>query len=205
MRWKSPQAQSALSLVVATCAASPLIAVGDPLGVYLGASVGQSTVKADPLDFSEHDLGWKALVGIRPLALLGVEIAYTDFGHPTYSQGVPGGLNASVRASAAEALGLVYLPLPVPFLDIYGKGGVARFNYQASSSSGCLACAPYNPNYTSTRPAYGGGVQFKFSKLAARVEYERISARDGDPSLLISRANVDFLNVGIADGGRCAL
>jgi len=184
MRSKSPQAQSALGLVIATCITSPLVAVADPLGAYLGASVGESTVKADPLDFSEHDLGWKALVGIRPLALLGVEIAYTDFGHPNYSQGVPLGLNASVRASATEALGLVYLPLPVPFLDVYGKGGVARLNYHANSSSGCLACAPYNPDYTSTRLAYGGGVQLKFSKLAARVEYERISASEGDPSLL---------------------
>jgi hypothetical protein len=164
--------------------ASPLVAVADSLGAYAGASVGQSTVKADPIDFSKHDWGWRVLVGIRPLPLLGAEIAYTDFGHPNYQQGVPFGLNVSVRASSVEALGLVYLPLPVPFLDVYGKGGVARLNYRASSSSGCLACNPFNADYTETRVAYGGGAQLKFDRLAARVEYERISARDGDPSLL---------------------
>ena len=184
MRSTSPQALSALLIVAATCVASPFVAVADPLGAYAGASVGQSTVKADPLQFNEHDLGWKVLLGIRPLAILGAEIAYTDFGHPTYSQGVPSGLNASVRASSVEALGLVYLPLPVPLLDIYGKGGVARLSYRASSSSGCLACTFFNANETATRVAYGAGAQLKFDRVAARVEYERISASNGDPSLL---------------------
>jgi hypothetical protein len=67
---------------------------------------------------------------------------------------------------------------------VYGKVGLARLNYRASINSGCLACTPHNPDYTSTRIAYGGGVQLKFSKLAARFEYERISASDGDLSLL---------------------
>jgi opacity protein-like surface antigen len=150
----------------------------------VGASIGESRVKADPLEFNKHDLGWKVLVGIRPLALLGAEISYIDFGHPTYSQGVPGGLNVSVRASGAEALGVVYLPLPMPRLDIYGKGGVARLSYRASSSSGCLACTFFNTDRTDTRFAYGAGAQLKFNRIAARLEYERISASNGDPSLL---------------------
>ncbi len=184
MKSKSPHTHSALLIFVAASVTSPLVAVADPLGAYAGASVGQSTVKADPLELSKHDWGWKILAGIRPLALLGAEIAYTDFGHPNYSQGVLGGLNASVRASSAEALGLVYLPLPVPLLDVYGKGGVARLNYRASSSSGCLACNPFNADHTETRVAYGAGAQLRFDRLAARVDYERISASNGDPSLL---------------------
>jgi hypothetical protein len=184
MKSKDPRVHRAVLIVVGACLASPLLAVADPLGAYAGASVGQSTVKADPLEFSKHDWGWKVLVGIRPLALLGAEIAYVDFGHPSYSQGVAGGLNASVRASSAEALGLVYLPLPVPLLDVYGKGGVARLNYRASSSNGCLACNLFNADHTETRAAYGAGAQLKFDRLAARVDYERISASTGDPSLL---------------------
>jgi opacity protein-like surface antigen len=184
MKSKDPRAHSALLIVGGTCLASPLVAVADPLGAYVGASVGQSTVRADPLEFSKHDRGWKVLIGIRPLALLGAEITYVDFGHSSYSQGVPFGLNASARASSAVALGLVYLPLPVPFLDVYGKGGVARLNYHASSSGGCLACNYFNADYSETSVAYGGGAQLKFDRLAVRVEYERISARNGDPSLL---------------------
>jgi outer membrane protein with beta-barrel domain len=185
MRSTSPQALNALRLVVATYVASPLVAVADPLGAYVGASVGQSTVRADPIEFNKHDSGWKVLVGIRPLALFGAEIAYADYGHPSIRY--PPfflGYGASARASAGEAFGLAYLPLPVPNLDVYGKAGFARLSYRASINSGCLACAPHNPGYTSTRLAYGGGVQLRFSKLAARVEYERISASNGDPSLL---------------------
>lgn len=78
----------------------------------------------------------------------------------------------------------VYLPLPVPLLDVYGKGGVARLNYRASSSNGCLACSLFNADYSETRVAYGGGAQLKLDRLAVRVEYERISASNGDPSLI---------------------
>jgi hypothetical protein len=178
------QALSALTLVVAACVAFPIVAVADPLNTYVGASIGESTVKADPLDFNKRDLGWKVLVGIRPLALLGGEISYIDFGHPTYSQGVPGGLNISARASGPEALGVVYLPLPMPLLDIYAKGGVARLSYRASSSSGCLSCTFLNTDRTDTRFAYGAGAQIKFNRIGARIEYERVSASNGDPSML---------------------
>ena len=163
----------------------PLTGVAaDLLGAYVGASAGQSTVKADPLEFSEHDLGWKVSLGIRPIAVLGAEIVYLDFGHPSYSQGVPGGSNISARASATEALGLVYLPLPISLVDLYAKGGIARLNYRASSSSGCLACTFFNADYTQTRFAYGAGAQLKFDKLAVRIEYDRVSATNGDPSLI---------------------
>jgi len=184
MKLQSPRAHGALLMVVAACLISPPVAFADPLDVYAGASVGQSTVKADPIAFNQHDTGWKVLVGIRPVALLGAEIAYTDFGHPNYSQGVPGGFNASAHASSTEALGIVYLPIPVPLLDVYGKAGVARLNYGASSSSGCLACVFLNTDYKETRVAYGAGAQLKFNRLAVRVEYERVSASNGDPSLL---------------------
>jgi opacity protein-like surface antigen len=170
---------------IAACAAWPLVASADPLGLYLGASVGQSAVKSDPIAFSEHDLGWKAVAGIRPISLLGAEIAYLDFGHPRHTQGVPLGFNNSASASGAELLGVVYLPIPVPLLNIYAKGGLAHLDYRASSSSGCLACNPFSADYTENRFAYGAGAQLKlFEQLAARLEYDRVSARNGDPSLL---------------------
>jgi opacity protein-like surface antigen len=184
MKSQSPRAHRALLIVVAACLISPPVAFASPLDVYAGASVGQSTVKADPIAFNQHTTGWTILVGIRPVALLGAEIAYTDFGHPNYSQGVPGGFNASAHASSTEALGILYLPIPVPLLDVYGKAGVARLHYGASSSSGCLACVFFNTDSTETRVAYGAGAQLKFDRLAVRVEYQRVRASNGDPSLL---------------------
>ena len=182
------RARNASLLVIAAYLALPLAALADPLGIYLGASVGQSTVKADLIGFSQHDPAWKVLAGIRPFAVLGAEVAYTDFGHPSYSLG-GGAFNASVRASSVDVFGLVYLPIPVPFLDVYGKGGLANLRYRANSSYVCTrpvppGCTFFGANYTEDRAAYGVGVQLKFDPLAVRAEYERISASNGDPSLL---------------------
>jgi hypothetical protein len=171
---------------IAIYVSRPPVAAADPLGFYLGASVGQSTVKSDPISFSEHDHGWKAVAGIRPISLFGAEISYVDFGHPRSTQGVPLGFSNSAGASGAELLGVVYFPIPVPLLDIYAKGGLARLDYRANSSSGCLACTPFSSDSTENRFAYGAGVQLKLFGLsaAARLEYDRVSVRSGDPSLL---------------------
>jgi hypothetical protein len=148
--------------------------------------MGQATVKSDPISFSEQDFGWKAIAGIRPVSPFGAEVAYVNFGHPRRSQGAPLGFNNSASASGAELLGVVYFPIPVPLLDIFAKGGLAHLDYHASSSSGCLACTPFNADYTENRLAYGVGAQLKlFGELAAaRLEYDRVSDRNGDPSLL---------------------
>jgi hypothetical protein len=78
----------------------------DLLGMYVGGSVGQSIVRASQLDFlgpyppnpspvpvsvSKSATGWKVFAGLRPISLVGAELAYTDFGHPTASQGPPAG------------------------------------------------------------------------------------------------------------------
>ena len=51
------------------------------------------------------------------------------------------------------------------------------------------ACAvvyvpPYSASSSATRAAFGAGLQVKFARFAARAEYERISARGGDPDLI---------------------
>ena len=43
---------------------------------------------------------------------------------------------------------------------------------------------PYSLSGTSTHPAYGAGVQLKFTSFAVRAEYERISVVSGDVNLL---------------------
>jgi hypothetical protein len=63
-------------------------------------------------------------------------------------------------------------------LGLYLGGAIGRANDNSSLS--CL----FDSDHTDTRFAYDGGVQFKISRLGLRAEYERISARGGDPSLL---------------------
>jgi opacity protein-like surface antigen len=162
--------------------AAPALAE-NPLGFYLGGAVGDSDLRSNTGPFGypgylQHDTAWKVMAGIRPISLLGAEIAYMDFGHPsdfTYYG------NQDTRATATALLGVGYLPLPMPFLDVYGKLGLARLQYRAGSSFACAfaqnSCQSvgYLQDQTDTRFAYGAGVQAKFSSLAVRAEYERIS------------------------------
>ena len=50
-------------VAIAATVSWPQIAWTSPLDAYVGVSVGQSTVKADPLALNKHDLGWKLEVG----------------------------------------------------------------------------------------------------------------------------------------------
>ena len=197
-------ASTILSVVAlaATCASTRALA-DDALNFYVGAAVGQSHLRTEKeisgdTDYNYllegHRTSWKAFAGIRPLSPLGVELQYTDFG--SLSAGLPnkglGGLSkVDAKATTLSALG--YLPLPVPFLDIYGKLGVARLHETTTEVSPfpfCPAaggpCVPSTSDLSdwSTNFAYGAGVQGKIGDLAIRAEYERISASGENPSIV---------------------
>jgi opacity protein-like surface antigen len=188
-------------------------AVANPLGFYIGAAVGQARAHgklnlneivggvSSPFAFASHATGWKAIVGLRPISLLGAEAEYIDFGAAKGTAGlasttVVGGFNgaASAQPRALAVFGLLYLPMPLPLLDVYGKAGVATFKpglkaaVQSLCPSGVQCTAPpgiaYDYNRNSQELALGAGVQLKFAGLAVRGEYERISAAKGDPDLL---------------------
>src|ERR1700730_11356984 len=110
-------------LTVGACAASTAALADNPVGFYLGAGVGYSTVRSDdpayglPGYFNDHQTAWKVIGGIRPLPIVGAEVEYIDFGHPNHDYGANGfgnyGLDSHPRAAALFGVG--YLPLPVPF------------------------------------------------------------------------------------------
>jgi OmpA-like transmembrane domain len=113
-------------LALCTACASTTVAAANPLGFYVGAGIGESEIRRDGsfLDadyrYDEYHAGWKVILGIRPVSPLGLELEYIDFGRAS------AGINdyfesSSVDARATTLFGVGYLPLPVPFLDIYGK------------------------------------------------------------------------------------
>jgi hypothetical protein len=203
-----PMAMSSIALavgIVTLC--SPFSAcAADLLGFYAGAAVGQADIRANdvaialtPVGFDEHAKGWRVLAGIRPISLIGAELEYVDFGHP--SEQMPLGIvNLAIQADAhpraAILSGLLYAPLPLPLLDLYGKAGLSllRTDVHAGvvctatpANPGCPPTTPYPPlalSESTTEFAYGAGTQLKFSAFAVRLEYERISASGGDPDLL---------------------
>jgi hypothetical protein len=207
----------ALWVVGAAVASGPL-AAADFLGLYFGGAVGHSTVRADqvgfvdatgtalagPVSLSAHHPGWKLVAGLRPLSLIGAEIEYIDFGKPTATSTPSGfglGYTADVRAKATAAFGVLYAPIPLPLVDVYGKAGLARLQTTVDGTAGfgcfppltCpLASGGFHRDQSTTRPAYGAGAQVKVGRLAIRAEYERINANNGDPDLLSIGATWSF-------------
>jgi opacity protein-like surface antigen len=176
-----------------------LAEAADPLGLYVGAAVGQATIRADPLpdgvaSISKNDTGWKIMLGVRPIPLIGAELEYIDFGHAHTQEGSLGrgfAYRADLRATGPSAFGILYAPIPVPAFDLYGKVGMSRLHSTVNEVySWPIDCFPgMCPAYlrgerTDTRLAYGAGLQVKLARLAVRAEYERISASTGDPSLM---------------------
>jgi opacity protein-like surface antigen len=109
--------------LVTTIGCAPALAA-DPLGFYIGAGVGHSQVRNDfefsdvaiPVSINGSATGWKLMAGIRPLSILGAEVAYIDFGSANGAASIPatptqGGLNATAtshpKAAALFAVGYV--------------------------------------------------------------------------------------------------
>lgn len=197
----------AATLAIVACAASSSALASNPLGFYLGAGAGYSTIRSDdssyglPGYFNDHHAAWKAIAGVRPIPILGAEYEYIDFGQPGRHYGSHSfdyyGLDSHPRASALFGMG--YLPLPIPFFDIYGKAGVARLQtdvttFQAVPCSVNLTCPPIasRHNQTDNKFAYGAGVQSKAWGVSFRAEYERISSQFGDPDALTVSATWTF-------------
>jgi hypothetical protein len=194
-----------MSIALGAIGTSTRVFADDPLGFYVGAGFGEANVRDSKeiigdtgydYSFSASHTGWKLTAGIRPLALLGAEVEYIDFGNP--STGTVGGFGglSRVDAKAGALFAVGYLPIPVPFLDVYGKLGMARLRAKATEDPPTPACPvaypactvvdvqPFNVTDWSTNVAFGLGVQGKWGALAVRAEYERIAANAGNPDLV---------------------
>ena len=182
-------------LAIAACAASGAASADNPVGFYLGAGAGTSQIRSDdsyygyPGYYNDYQFAWQAMLGIRPINLLGFEAEYIDFGQPYSHHGYydynVSGSDSHPTAPALFAVG--YLPIPIPFLDIFAKAGAARLSTNITDfvQQPCVAggpCPYFVPTnrheVIDTRFAYGVGVQSKFPLgLIVRGEYQRISSQ----------------------------
>jgi hypothetical protein len=203
MRTTAVHSSGFLSLISATIVAFALsggnAVAEDLVGLYVGAAIGQGHVDESasyptianphPGEFRENHAAFKVMVGVRPISLLGAELTYIDFGHPS-GDIFQFPANASLRGPAA--FGTLYLPVPV--IDVYVKAGIARLQSTLSGffPNGDQVCGPGEPcgaspfrlNRTNTSGAGGAGAQYKLGSWAVRAEYERFNAAGGNPSLL---------------------
>jgi opacity protein-like surface antigen len=164
-----------------------LAAHADPLGFYVGAGVGESTVQSSellPVQVYEHPTGWKVFAGWRPIQMFGAELEYVDLGSKSntfynYSTGAVDYQHASASAIGAFAVG--YLPQPIPFLDFYGKIGLASLHTNLSNT--VSPGGVFTQDTSNARFAYGAGLQLKFGAPALRLEYQGFTTSGGDQSL----------------------
>lgn len=148
-------------------------------GIYVGGGVSQS--KVDDIldtDLKIDDTAWKAIVGIRPLDFLAVEANYMDLGSESRNLGP---VSVDADAKAFGAFGLLYLPLPVPFIDVYAKAGLVRWELESNSTGGL-----FDLDDNGTEFAYGGGAQLNFGSLSARLEYETFDIDNTDGLELVT-------------------
>jgi hypothetical protein len=152
---------------LALCAGNAIAADN---GFYLGAAASQSKIDGfGNLDLK--DSGYKVIAGFRPLDSFAVELNYMDLGSDSVTAGAA---RFDAEAKAYAAYGMLMLPLP--FVDLYVKAGVAQWEVKGRLSA--ITVSSFKDD--GTEFAYGGGVQAHFGSLGARLEYESFDIEDTD-------------------------
>lgn len=146
-----------------------------PLGFYLGGGITQSRFDANKFTVDHKDNSWKAIAGVRLHEYGALEVNYVDFGKavaPAIAGPVAGPFATRAKAYSAFGVGI----LPVGWVDLYAKAGVAR-----TEARGSIAGVSFSDS--ATKFAYGAGVSMRLQQFAIRAEYEKYnigSIRDLD-------------------------
>jgi len=146
------------------------------LGLYAGAGITRSKMEdVFHTNFNLSNTSWKVYAGLRPIGFpLGVDVDYVDLGSADAAT-FRGAAHADSKAFAAYAVG--YLPIPVPDVDVYGKAGLARWQFNGQYTSPGLFAVSEN----GTDFAWGVGGQVHFlGRFAARLEYEHYNVHQAD-------------------------
>ena len=177
--------RSVLLLTVLALAAG--VARADSDLIYVGAGISKDKLSNIAPSGGLSDLNntsWKVLGGLRVVKFLGVEADYLNLGSQT-SAFVNTGSHSEAKAATGFAVG--YLPLPVPFVDLYGKAGLARWSLSGSTSTpgGLFAFSDHGTEF-----AWGAGAQVHFGNIGGRLEYENFRIPNTDGARVISVAAI---------------
>ena len=168
-------------LLVTVVALAASAAQADSAFFYIGAGVSKAKLSniAPTGGFANIDnTSWKVLAGLRPIKLFAVEADYLDLGSQTNTF-----VGANSNAKAFAGYGVGFLPIPVPYLDVYGKAGLARWSLSGSNTGSLFSFSNHGTEF-----AWGAGVQAHVGNIGGRLEYERFSIPNTDGARVFSLA-----------------
>ena len=154
-------------------------------GIYLGASVGQSSteyqdrISGTNFDFDASATGFKAIAGWRFLDWLAVEGNYVDLGSGD-DRVLGEKIESDINGLSVSAVGF----LPVGPIDLFARVGAINWNGDLKAPDLGLKGSDDGTDLT-----YGIGAQFRVWSLSLRAEYEKFDISDAD--------NVDLVSVGV--------
>jgi OOP family OmpA-OmpF porin len=154
-------------------------------GIYLGASVGQSSTEYDQsfagedFSFDASSTGFKAIAGWRFLDWLAVEGNYVDLG--SGDDNVLGErIETDIDGVSLSAVGF----LPVGPVDLFARVGAINWNADLNAPGLGISGSDDGTDLT-----YGVGAQFRVWSLSLRAEYEIFDISDAD--------TVDMVSLGV--------
>jgi hypothetical protein len=170
-----------VAAVVISCGLFSLPALSADNGIYLGASVGQSSVQYDDanLNFDASATGYKVIAGWRFLDWLAVEGNYVDLGSGD-DRVLGERVESQVDGVSLSAVGF----LPVGPVDLFARVGAINWNADLSAPGLGVNASDDGTDFT-----YGVGAQFRVWSLSIRGEYERFDVSNAD--------TVDLISVGV--------
>ena len=152
---------------------------------YVGAGVSKDKLSniAPSGGLSDIDkTSWKLLAGLRVVNFFAIEADYLNLGSQT-STFVNTDSHSQAKAFAGYAV--AFLPIPVPYLDVYGKAGLARWSLSGSTAApgSLFAFSDHGTQF-----AWGVGAHAHVGNIGGRLEYERFSIPNTNGARVFSLA-----------------
>jgi len=163
---------------VAACFVTDLARAAED-GIYIGAASGQVETD-DRLGLGEvyddQDTTTKLILGYRPFDWFAIEASYFDLGSVTLTQSVPAAAPFRLEQDGWNVFGVFLLELG-PF-DLFAKGGAVSSDADLTQNVGGGAQASSVDEDKDI--GWGVGAQYRFKRLATRIEYEEFHISNGD-------------------------
>jgi len=176
------------AFAVLSLAVMPVQAAEDS-GFYVGAGIGDSTIKSDRISFddisfrfNDGDTAFKILGGWRFNPYIGVELDYVDLGTASDKFRFTDGIEEiSIRSDISVTAWVPYVvgTLPIGIFELSAKVGYAFWDADFKASAPNVPTERDSESDEDFAYGFGAGVTL-FDRLNAKLEYEVVDVSDAD-------------------------